>query len=162
LVAMNSLYNEFIATKTRNLYLVFDLDIPESLGLTFDLSRAVQQAPRQFNQKPVARRVSQAIVDHFEFIYVDEKYRNPSIASHSRSHGLAQTIYEEEAVGESGQPVVKSIMRKQVFRAFPVRDVAVHDHQPVLLTVRPFNGTRGGFQNPPASITVLHPVFEAL
>jgi len=113
------------------------------------------------NEKGIACRVSQAIVDHLELVDVDEQNRELRIGVASRDgHGPPQAVEKENAVGQVGQAVMKGVVRQHVLGALSLSDIAVDDYQTISVPVCSANNACSGLKNAPGAILVAYAVFE--
>jgi hypothetical protein len=126
-------------------------------------AQASHQAPRDLDEKFIARRVAEAVVEHLEFVDVDEKdCKLELVVSLRDCQGSLQTIEKQSPVWKVSQPIVESTMLKQCFGSLALSDITVDDDQSFSVAIRTRNRARRGLQNMPGSVFVANPVFEAI
>ena len=90
------------------------------------LAHTAFQPATDRDQELISHLVTQAIVDVFEAVDVEEKHPEPRIRPSLRPcDGLAQTVQKECAVGKTGQGVVERVVLEAVLGRLSLGDVGL-------------------------------------
>jgi len=79
-------------------------------------------------QNLVAGSLAETVVDVFEVVEIEEEHGYRRLAAPRPRQRLRHPVLKERAVGQIGQRVVKSLMRKLRLEGFPLVDVARRHH----------------------------------
>lgn len=106
--------------------------------------------------------MSQAVIDYFEFVDVDEQNREFEITmATADGESALKTLEQQGAIGQTSQAIVQRIVRQRFLGTLAICDVAVYDYQAVGFAICVANDIGGGFQNAPRTIFVPHSIFES-
>jgi hypothetical protein len=81
------------------------------------------QAPRDFDEEEVPRRVAQAVIDEFELIDVEKQHRDPGVCVMGRGQSVRQAVEEECAIRQLGQRVMEGSPNQLLLRVLASGDV---------------------------------------
>ncbi len=83
------------------------------------------------DQQPVAFGVTETVVDPLEVVEVEEEHRDRPPLALGESQRVAHAVAEERAIRQTGERIVKGLMRELLFQALPLADVTgVEDDAP--------------------------------
>ena len=78
---------------------------------------AAAQPLRRLDQQPVARVVTQAVVDELEIVEVEEEQPDPLLEPAAAHQGLGEPVLEQRAVRQPGQAVIEGLLHELLLEA---------------------------------------------